>query len=128
MKKWFLPLALPIISVLLLILVYVISFAVAGDSTGYAGAVYASCGILFCCAILMPAICFVYSKRWLLNQKFRFFFTAYNSFLISLPYVVLFSLNDVIDFYFVWIIFGWCELWSLLGLVKFKRKEQKQDA
>ena len=95
------------------------------EELGYAGAVYALWGIIICGVVIQPAICFAYSRRLLIDQKFRIFFTVYNSFFVSLPFFILFSLNAENDWYNPLIIFVWCELWGLLGLVKINGKKQK---
>ena len=126
MKKWLIPIALLALSAVLLVSVYVIVLAITDSDDGYAGAVYALWGIIICGAVILPAICFAYSRRMLIDQKFRIFFTVYNSFLVSVPYFILFGLNTVNDVYIPLIIFVWCELGALLGLLKINGKKQKQ--
>ncbi len=128
MKKWLVPLSFPFVSIAAVLLSGVAGVLGNGDGTGYGGIVIALCGIIVYCVIVIPVMCLLYSKKCLLEQRFRFLFTVYNSFLISLPYFVFFSLHDVeIDFYVPLIIFGWCELWALLGFVNFKGKKTKQN-
>ena len=87
MKKWLTPIALLVLSAVLLVSVYVIVLAICGSNDGYAGAVYALWGIIICGVVIQPAICFAYSRRLLIDQKFRIFFTVYNSFFVSLPFL-----------------------------------------
>ena len=121
MKKWLFPIAYAIISIVIFLLIGVLGVFGNGDGTGYGGVVIILCGIIFYCPIIVPAMCLVYSKRCLSGERFRVLFTFYQSLLISLPYLILF-IKDNETFLYSLILFVWCELWSLLGLIKFKRK------
>ena len=121
MKKWLFPIAYAIISIVIFLLIGVLGVCGNGDGTGYGGVVIILCGIIFYCPIIVPAMCLVYSKRCLSGERFRVLFTFYQSLLISLPYLILFF-KDNETFLYSLILFVWCELWSLLGLIKFKRK------
>ena len=121
MKKWLFPIAYAIISIVIFLLIGVLGVFGNGDGTGYGGVVIILCGIIFYCLIIVPAMCLVYSKRCLSGERFRVLFTFYQSLLISLPYLILFF-KDNETFLYSLILFVWCELWSLLGLIKFKRK------
>ena len=126
MKKWLFPIAYAIISIVIFLLIGVLGVFGNGDGTGYGGVVIILCGIIFYCLIIVPAMCLVYSKRCLSEERFRVIFTFYQSLLISLPYLILF-VNDNETFLYSFILFVWCELWSLLGLVKFKRKIKNKN-
>ena len=119
MKKWLIPIAYPFISVLAFILSGLLGYFV-GDSL--AGAVYIVLGLVVYCAIAIPMICFLYSKRCLAGQRYRVLFTLYQSFFITLPFLIWFSFlvveNEPGLKYIAPIIFVWCELWSLIGLKK----------
>ena len=121
MKKWLFPIAYAIISIVIFLLIGVLGVFGNRDGTGYGGVVIILCGIIFYCLIIVPAMCLVYSKRCLSGERFRVLFTLYQSLLISLPYLILFF-RDNETFLYSFILFVWCELWSLLGLIKFKRK------
>ena len=126
MKKWLFPIAYAIISIVIFLLIGVLGVFGNGDGTGYGGVVIILCGIIFYCPIIVPAMCLVYSKRCLSGERFRVLFTFYQSLLISLPYLILF-IKDNETFIYSFILFVWCELWSLLGLVKFKRKIKNKN-
>lgn len=126
MKKWLFPIAYAIISIVIFLLIGVLGVFGNGDGTGYGGVVIILCGIIFYCLIIVPAMCLVYSKRCLSGERFRVLFTFYQSLLISLPYLILF-IKDNETFLYSLILFVWCELWSLLGLVKFKRKIKNKN-
>ena len=126
MKKWLFPIAYAIISIVIFLLIGVLGVCGNGDGTGYGGVVIILCGIIFYCLIIVPAMCLVYSKRCLSGGRFRVLFTFYQSLLISLPYLILF-IKDNETFLYSFILFVWCELWSLLGLVKFKRKIKNKN-
>ena len=126
MKKWLVPLIFPVISLVVFLLIGTAGVLGSGDGTGYGGVVIILAGIIIYCGLAIPTMCFLYSKRCLLEQRFRFLFTLYQSVLITLPYFILFSKENETIVYSI-ILFVWFELWALLGLVKFKRKKTKQD-
>ncbi len=121
MKKWLIPLSYPFIS----IAAFAISGLLGVLGAGSGGIVIVLGGLIFYCAIVAPAICFIYSKRCMSGQKLRIFLTFYQSFLIALPFLIWFSFivheNEPGMGAYSLIIFVWCELWSLIGLIK-KRK------
>lgn len=127
MKKWLIPIAYPFISIVAFLLSGAAGVLGNGDGTGYGGAVIVLFGLIVYGVIVIPLICFLYSKRCLSGQKFRFLFTLYQSLLITLPYFILFLKDNETIGYSI-SLFAWCELWSLLGFVKFKHKAKKQDA
>ena len=121
MKKWLFPIASAIFSIVIFLIIGVLAFLGNGDGRGYGGVVILFCGIVFYCMIIVPAMCLVYSKRCLSGERFRVLFTLYQSLIIPLPYLILF-INETETFLYSFILFVWCELWALLGLIKFKRK------
>ena len=126
MKKWLIPLTFPFLTVIAHLLSGVVALCLSGKDLG--GVIVVLYGIIAYCLIGVPIICILYSKRCLTGQRFRFLFTVYQSFLISLPYIILFSfLIAEPRVLFGLIFFAWCELWGLIGLVRFKRKTKKQN-
>ena len=124
MKKWLVPLAYSIISIVAFLLSGIAGVLGNGDGTGYGGVVIVLCGLIFYWVIVVPAMCIVYSKRWLSRQKYRFLFTLYQSFLIALPYMIYFSFLIAEPWCFYnFIFFAWCELWGLIGLIRLKREK-----
>ena len=121
MKKWLFPLACPLVSIIAFLLSGVVGVLGNGDGTGYGGVVIVLCALIFYCVIVVPTMCIVYSKRCLAGQRFRFLFTLYQSFLITLPYLIWF-LKDSETIIYSFILFVWCEIWGLIGLVRLKRK------
>ena len=127
MKKWLIPIAYPFISIVAFLLIGAAGVLGNGDGTGYGSVVIVLCGLIVYGVIVIPVMCFLYSKRCLSGQKFRFLFTFYQSLLITLPYFILFLKDNETIGYSI-SLFAWCELWSLLGFAKFKHKAKKQDA
>ena len=123
MKKWLVPLSFPFISIAAVLLSGAAGVLGNGDGTGYGGIVIVLCGLIFYCVILIPTMCIVYSKRCLSRQRFRFLFTLYQSFLITFPYLILF-LKDNETIVYSFILFAWCEIWGLIGLIRLKRKSK----
>ena len=123
MKKWLFPLACSLVSIIAFLLSGVVGVLGNGDGTGYGGIVIVLCGLIFYCVILIPTMCIVYSKRCLSVQRFRFLFTLYQSFLITFPYLILF-LKDNETIIYSFILFAWCEIWGLIGLIRLKRKSK----
>ncbi len=124
LKKWLFPVSSAIISVVLFFFFGFLGILGNGDGTGYGGAVIILCCIIFYIAIVMPVMCFGYSKHCLSGRKHRLLFTLYHSFLISTLYLVYFCLVNAV--YFAPLIFIWCELWGLLGLIR-KKSSEKQE-
>lgn len=126
MKKWLVPFAFPFISIVAFLFIGVVGILGNGDGTGYGGVVIVLVGIIIYCVIAIPAMCLLYSKCCLLGQRFRLLFTFYQSFFITLPYCIFFSKENETIVYSI-LLYSWCELWALLGLLKFKSKNAKQD-
>jgi len=75
--------------------------------------------------IVYPSISFVYSKKLLSNGKHRILQSILCPITFALSYVSLLFMEDETYLYAL-VIFVWCELWSLLGLIKRKKgKEEK---
>ena len=75
--------------------------------------------------IVYPSISFVYSKKLLSNGKHRILQSILCPIAFVLSYVSLLFMEDETYLYAL-VIFVWCELWSLLGLIKRKKgKEEK---
>ena len=124
MKKWLVPLVFPFISVASLIAIFALADWANGDGTGYGGVVYGLIGMIFYCVIVIPAICITYSKCCLSGQKFRLLFILYQSFFIGLPYYIPnFMSRDIVYIAYSAILFVWCVLWGLIGLIRLKRKK-----
>ena len=117
MKKWLIPLVYPFISILAFVLSGLLGLLVGGD---LGGAAIVLIGLICYCLFAIPAICILYSKRCLPGHKYRVFFTVYQSFLLSLPFIVWFSFivngNEPGFSVFGPVAFMWCEVWSLIGL------------
>ena len=125
MKKWLFP----IISTISLTLTYLvvggfIAWKNPNDS-GYGGLVIFLYIMAFIVLVIVPILCFSYAKRCLKNQRHRFLFTIYNSLCIVLPYLLLFSREDETIIYSM-LFWGWCELWSLIGLSKAQDNNQEE--
>ena len=75
--------------------------------------------------IVYPSISFVYSKKLLSNGKHRILQSILCPTAFTLSYVSLLFMEDETYLYAL-VVFAWCELWSLLGLIKRKKdKEEK---
>ena len=75
MKRWLLPLASAGVSVLLILVILLLGFLGNGSGTGYGGVVIIFVSIMICFAIVLPIMSFRYSRRCLVNQNCRIFFT-----------------------------------------------------
>ena len=124
MKKWLFPVASAILFALLMICIFVIGVGGNGDGSGFIGAIISLILILICLLLVPPFVGFVYAKFFLKNQKFCFLFTLYQSFMITIPYLILFW-EDNETLLYAAMILVWCELWSLLGLVRFGRRSRE---
>ena len=117
MKKWIFPVASAIIFALLIIGIFAVGVGGNGDGSGFIGAIISLILILICFVLIPPVVGFLYAKCFLKNQKKRFPFTLYQSFMMTLPYLILFWQDNETIVYAA-VIFVWCELWSLLGLMR----------
>ena len=127
MKKWLIPLIYSCVTIIALLICGTVGAAENGGNIGYGGVVIILAGLIFYCAIVIPAMCIIYSKYCLNKQKYRFLFTLYQAFFIGLPYFIpCFISQDILYIAYSIILFAWCELWALLGLIRFKHKKQDQ--
>ena len=126
MKKWLIPLTFPFVTVIAFLLSGAVGALGNGDGTGYGGVAITLAGLIFYGVIVVPAMCIVYSKYCLSEQKFRFFFTLYQSLLISLPCGIPFFMSrQIVSIVYGAILFAWCEIWGLGGLIRWKRKQDR---
>lgn len=121
-KRWLFPVISAVITLIIILLTYVAAEPYSHDS-GYGGLVIALIGLIFCFAIAIPVFSVLYSKICLHDSENKFLFTLYHSFLIVLPYLVMFIREDETIIH-VLIAFVWCEIWGLIGL---KRKKAPED-
>ena len=121
MKKWFVPFAYPVVFVVAL---WLVKQAVDSAKDGWAGLGVLLYGIGIYCALVVPTMCIVYSKWCLAGQRHRLPFTLYQSFFITAPYLILCLIDGEIVYGLI--LFAWCELWALLGLIPLKRKRTVQ--
>jgi len=75
--------------------------------------------------LFMPISSFQYSKRVLRNYKNRIVYTLLHSLSICLSYLLLFFMEGETYFYAL-VVFIWCEIWGLLGLIG-KRDKSKDE-
>ena len=118
MKKWLFPVISAIIFAFLIIFIFAVGVGRIGNGSGFVGAIISLLLIAVCLVIIPPIISFLYSKCCLKEQKFKFLYTLYQSFMITLPYLILFFKDEKTLLYAL-AIFAWSEVWSLLGLIKF---------
>ena len=124
MKKWLFHIACLLVSIVTFLLSGVVGVLGNGDGTGYGGVVIVLCGLIFYGVIVIPAMCIVYSRRYLSGQRLGFLFTIYHSLLITVPYLIcFFEDNETIAYSFI--LFVWCEIWGLIGLINIKLKHKK---
>jgi len=73
---------------------------------------------------IFPFISFFYSKLLISNGHNRLLLSLLCPATLTLSYVALFFDGDEAKYLYSLILFAWCELWSLLGLIKRKHKTQ----
>ena len=126
MKKWLIPIAYPFVTALAVLLSGAVGSLENGHDTGYGGIVIVLVGLIFYCVIVIPTMCILYSRYCLSGQKLRFLFTLYQSFFIGLPYLIpCFMSRDIVYIAYGAILFAWCEIWGLVGLIRWKRKQDR---
>ncbi len=114
-KVSFYPIVFSVINAFLLI-AFIIS-----RPDDLAGALILLCILLFVLCIALPAYCIVYTKRVLTREKHGFAFTFYNSTLITLSYALTLCTKDETYIYSL-LLFGWCELWTLIPWLIFRKQ------
>ena len=75
--------------------------------------------------LFMPISSFQYSKRVLRNYKNRIVYTLLHSLSICLSYLLLFFMEGETYFYAL-VVFIWCEIWGLLGLIGKRDKNRDE--
>ncbi len=113
LKKWLFPVVSVVIILIVLLLFYLAAEPHSHD-TGYGGVIIMLNGILFCVALVIPVLSVLYSKKCLSDSKHKYYFTLYNSLMLTLPFISMIAP----------IIFAWCEIWSLIGLIRKKTPEK----
>lgn len=119
MKKWMIPFAYPLVFVAALCLV---KQAAESVKDGWAGLAVVLYGVVIYCALVVPTLGIVYAKWCLAGQKHRLLFTLYQSFFITVPYLIFCLING--EVWYSLLLFLWCELWALLGLIPPKRRRR----
>ena len=126
MKKWLIPIAYPFVTALAVLLSGAVGSLENGHDTGYGGIVIVLVGLIFYCVIVIPTMCILYSRYCLSGQKLRFLFTLYQSFFIGLPcWIPFFMSRQIVYIAYGAILFAWCEIWGLVGLIRWKRKQDR---
>ena len=121
LKKWLFPVISAVITSIIILLSYVAAEPYSHDS-GYGGLVIGLIGLIFCFAVAIPVLSVLYSKICLSDSTNKYYFTLYNSLLLTLPILIIF-LNLIV---FAFIPFVWCEIWGLIGLIR-KKSSEKED-
>ena len=76
--------------------------------------------LIFIVGILTPVFCFIYGTKLLTKIKQSVAFSFYNSAIIALVFSRL--VNTDFRIYAFFIVFAWCQLWTLLPLLIFKKR------
>ncbi len=120
-KVYFYPIVFTVIIVLLLIASII---SLPNDLGSVIVGLYI---LLFVLCVVLPAYCIIYAKRVLTKEKHGFAFSFYNSAIITLSYVLPF-LSDITDRYlYCLILFGWCELWTLIPWLICKKRTNNSN-
>ena len=72
-----------------------------------------------------PSVSFAYSKKFISNGRYRLLQSILCPVTFALSYVSFFFMEGETYLYTL-VIFAWCELWSLLGLIKQKKDNKKK--
>ena len=65
----------------------------------------------------LPLTSFLYSKKYLKEGKRSILYTLIHSFLLAFSYLIFFN-SDSGAYGWTFILFVWCEVWALLGLIR----------
>ena len=121
LKRWLFPVVSAVVLLIILLLFYLAAEPYSYD-TGYGALAIMMNGLIFCVAIVSPALSVLYSKICLSDSTNKYYFTLYNSLLLTLPILIVF-LNLIV---FAFIPFVWCEIWGLIGLIRKKSSEKEE--
>ncbi len=115
-KRFMKFLIFPLIALMFPALVLVIFFV--GDL------VLAIMLLAFALFILIPLVNFFVARIVFRNKEKRFWLSLITPLLISLSYLIWFA-YEAESYIYAALIFAWCELWSFLGAVRYKKKEKE---
>ena len=76
--------------------------------------------------IVYPSVSFVYSKKFISNGKYRLLQSILCPMAFTFSYTCLLFTEEETYLYAL-VIFVWCELWSLLGLITYNKKKLAQN-
>jgi hypothetical protein len=76
-------------------------------------------GFVFIC----PLVSFLFSKKLISNGSKKLLLSVLCPLTVTLSYLVFYFMEGE-TYLLAGILFAWCELWSLLGLIRIKKKEQ----
>ncbi len=74
--------------------------------------------------VAIPVTCFQVAKRVFRNKEKRFWLSMITPLMITLPFLILLG-GEAESYIYAAVIFVWCELWSFLGAVRYKKKEKE---
>ncbi len=112
----------PFIFVILALLSFLtLSFFLEEQNADMGGIAILLFALILIIGVFLPIYCFTYGKKVLLNEKRKLLFTLYNSTIITLCYLLPLCMEGETYIYSL-ILFGWCELWTALPLIKSKKQ------
>ncbi|MBE7064188.1 MAG: hypothetical protein E7384_00005 [Ruminococcaceae bacterium] len=103
-----------------------LSFFLEQQDADLGGIVILLFALILFIGVLIPIYCFIYGKKVLLKEKRKFIFTLYNSAVITLFYLLP-KCTEGETYIYSLILFAWCESWSLIPLLKFKKNTRKTE-
>ncbi len=115
-----LPVVFSILSVLALI---AISFV--GDENAMGMIIVLLYVLIFIVGIVTPVFCFIYGTKLLTKVKQSVAFSFYNSAIIALVFSRL--VNTDYRIYGFFIVFAWCELWTFITWLIFKKRTNNSN-
>ena len=104
----------------------ILSFFLEKQNADIGGAIVLLFALILIVCVFLPIYCFTYGKKVLLNEKRKLLFSLYNSAIITLSYLLPLCMEGETYIYSL-ILFGWCELWTALPLIEFKKRTKKAE-
>ena len=92
-------------------------------NAGLGGAVFALGFLAILFFVIIPVYCFIYGKKLLLTEKRKYLFSLYNSFVLTLFYLLPLCTEGETYIYSL-ILFLWATGWSMLPLIIYKKAEK----
>ena len=113
----------PVIFAFICVLCFFVLFTIILEDAGMGGAVIVLGVIILLLVVIIPCYCFIYSKKLLFAEKRKYLFTFYNSFVLTMFYLLPLCTEGETYIYSL-ILFLWVEWWNVLPLFIHRKADK----